>query len=991
MNRRGRATKLPPANFGQYPNGTLAALEQRRVVLNNKGMPTGEIETKSILGTKRQTIGNYTRTQQFMKNYKKREEEKKKFNQRGMFNMYNIMTPEIPSSPASYNPVSPNYAKNINKKNIPNSPSYSNIYKIPNNAPIQNKLGVANTCMPNDFLYREFRTGKNSYFNFIMSNNKNGFSNIKVPNKNGPIQPGISFVGKGNEGAVFVGCIDNKCKEKVAIKAGPALKSTENSKFKRNYKTSPTVVEFKMNMDIVKKCIDQTPHIVVPYSLAICQPEKAFIKLTNNKLKHAVYEQFAGGLTKAVKDSERIVVAYYEFFNGGDLFTWMARHSNTITEKDFKVILFQLIWTLDVMYKKVPSFRHNDLHLQNIFVKTDNIPTDGHTVYGDKFKVPNRKVVTAIGDFGWAHSKNRPNPKILSGMWKQFGHTPNKTVRQDLHFLIHSLLISVPKKFEKARAFLMSALSNAPNLTMRNSELIKQNRLLKNNQRVATTGQLLDSDYFKEFRMDYEKPKPIPAPRPKNNKRSEKNIVRNIKKMVNEPRTCGKRKSSKYPKNSDVRGMDVEDMIKFIARKGTDGAKMLLANEKKKPTRSRACEILMTFREGKKLFGMVSSPSPPPAPVVNNANNNNNNNNGMRASQMTKNELVNFISNQGTNNAVLELNSLGNNPRRTDLMKIMRSFVKGKAKIMGPRVMAPVMPKARQPTMLVIPKSRGYNATARVTPNRTRVAIGKPKYSKLELLVIQRVTNRLYNKMNRSGNTNLNALRAVARNKAERNYNALKNAGLINNTNLRNVTKLVNNMAPPVKKAMPAANAAAVRMAAIRRKGPVSPGIRNMPAKLNSYTYEMNGTPTSANNLVNKFYIKGRKATGYTRAELNTVLKRVGVKPNTIASKKDAILAIAKKRMSRVKPYRTQKQKNANAEKVYLNAKAEYNARLAAQNKLREEMAKKRRNMAKAKEEENRRLTVKNQRGVVMGKIVPRKPGNKKYTLSDLLKMAAAK
>ncbi len=59
-------------------------------------------------------------------------------------------------------------------------------------------------------------------------------------------------------------------------------------------------------------------------------------------------------------------------------------HKEVLTEYQFKVLLFQVFYTLFVVQEQIPSFRHNDLHTSNILIQTLEPPKDltkSHTVY----------------------------------------------------------------------------------------------------------------------------------------------------------------------------------------------------------------------------------------------------------------------------------------------------------------------------------------------------------------------------------------------------------------------------------------------------------------------------------------------------------------------------------------------------------------------------------------------------------------------------------
>ena len=193
-------------------------------------------------------------------------------------------------------------------------------------------------CQPQDFMYREFKIApgsKRSFFNFVKTRNTNGFSDVlKMPAN---ISRGLLPVGKGEQGVVLVGCIDDTCKTKVAMKI-PSKGSEKDA-----------IREFKNSEMIYNGCSRHSPHIVQPIVQKKCGSSS---------------------------------VSYYEFFNGGSLDSWIPRHTKSLTLNNYKTILFQILYTLQVIYDKFPQFRHHDLHTGNIMVRTDGIPSSGYTRYG---------------------------------------------------------------------------------------------------------------------------------------------------------------------------------------------------------------------------------------------------------------------------------------------------------------------------------------------------------------------------------------------------------------------------------------------------------------------------------------------------------------------------------------------------------------------------------------------------------------------------------
>lgn len=779
----------------------------------------------------------------------------------------------------SYKPLSPNYSKL--------SPESS--------------IRISDKCMPQTFLYRSFKpkTGE-TYFNYV---NADGIKNVVRNTINVPNSPtfrnprqGIVYVASGTEGASFVGCLRDDCKEKVLIKASVANKP---------YKESPSAREFKINRDIFLKCKDSTPHIVMPYLLQICPPNKAFLPLGNRRLPRNM---------NITKDSH-LAIGYYEFYNGGDLLAWMKRHEKSVTEKIVKTIIFQVLWTLGVMYKRVPSFRHNDVHPGNIFIKSGTSET-GSRKYGAMFSVPNVGVISAIGDFGWAHSKSHRNPKVNSGEYKKnFGINKNKTTRQDVHlFLTHMYnLLKSMGKFQKTQDFLVEAMG-AQELGNVNSNKIKFYRLLNNNNRVKSVGDILKLSYFDDFRVK-NKQVPITKPAPKKNKILNKLKSNNM--ATRESTLCGKRAA---PKAGGIRGMSVEEMINIIQRQGTPAAKAMLASFKTKPKRTQLCYILTQFRAGRKVIGINNN--------NNNSDSNNNNNIELielrgrkRIFNMSKVELVNFLKSKGKNV-----------PMNTKMANLVRM-----AKNANNRQSSRVKPKPAAPAINYL-KIQGTRVKKPM--ERPVLAKGKP-LTMNERRALNALAERIYNSMNRPPNANFNTLRNEARKRAIAKMNNIKKSmaqsGL--NENYKLTMTAVNTIMPRRKRSP-------TRVMVMQKR--ISPAMRRSPVKRN-YNPKTNMTRYSVNS-VGKFRIEQKMCDTYSRKELDRIATRVGLNPRDFKNIKALCAGIMTK--VNIVPYRTAARIEKNQNKMMENMKKNYEKN--QENKLRRilEMRKRVREMQQKRQQE---------------------------------------
>ena len=267
-------------------------------------------------------------------------------------------------------------------------------------------------------------------------------TNKKITNRKN-----IAVLGKGAEGVVFVGCIDNQCKKIVAIK-------TAHDGLKLEY-------------NIISKVFKLSPHIPRPYLHVKCEKEE---------------------------------LMYQEYANGGDLLSAIKKYHKIINPIHIKTIIFQVLVTLMTLQKKIPSFKHNDMHLKNILLDL-SFKTSGSIKYGTFF-VPNIGLRAVINDYGFAHMTGLPNPKVVSKQYAyDFGIAPDSHKMYDVHFFMNALYLdlSAYPEFLEALSFVMSVVPahylGAETSHVSNSRL----RYGVSHGDFPTFSRLLFHPYFKEF------------------------------------------------------------------------------------------------------------------------------------------------------------------------------------------------------------------------------------------------------------------------------------------------------------------------------------------------------------------------------------------------------------------------------------------------------------------------------------------------------------
>jgi hypothetical protein len=136
-----------------------------------------------------------------------------------------------------------------------------------------------------------------------------------------------------------------------------------------------------------------------------------------------------------------VMVLTVEFASHGSVRYWRAEHARS--EEEWRVVLFQVVYTLAVLQHRFPGFRHNDLHQANVLLdRIANRPSRffGYSIFGLRFWLPARGVSVRLFDFDWTFAPGiLENGKARSATTRQM-RMDEPCDRFDLHrFLNHVL------------------------------------------------------------------------------------------------------------------------------------------------------------------------------------------------------------------------------------------------------------------------------------------------------------------------------------------------------------------------------------------------------------------------------------------------------------------------------------------------------------------------------------------------------------------------
>ena len=170
---------------------------------------------------------------------------------------------------------------------------------------------------------------------------------------------GTVRIGQGTFGQVYMGCIDKECKKKVAIKV------VINEDITHEYKISKRLHSYG--------CIK-------PYAIEKC---------------------------------DNLMFMYTEYANNGTLKSFLKNNNKNLLPIHFRTVITQILHSLYKIQNKYPTFRHHDLHCENILINNKS-PSRVKLlkVYNSTLKVHDIGIQTLISDFGFSTIKGIKNSEV---------------------------------------------------------------------------------------------------------------------------------------------------------------------------------------------------------------------------------------------------------------------------------------------------------------------------------------------------------------------------------------------------------------------------------------------------------------------------------------------------------------------------------------------------------------------------------------------------
>lgn len=244
---------------------------------------------------------------------------------------------------------------------------------------------------------------------------------------NSSVSKGLTFISEGQYGAVYSGCIDDKCEKKVAIKMT----------------TDPTA---KMEFKIAEKL-------------------KGF----------GVPEMYHFKTCKDGKD-----MLFFEYIDGKTLNEFMK--GSSVSRDVYKSIMAQVLYNLYRIQKAFPTFRHHDLHGGNIIIRKVPVADVKISFPGRMFSISNAGVEPVIIDFGFSRMTGIKNPLVESEERRNIGIYKKSSKAYDVHYFLITMFAIVNPPSNEVQSYVRSFITKLlpQNYLVRESNKLKNMRLRGN-------------------------------------------------------------------------------------------------------------------------------------------------------------------------------------------------------------------------------------------------------------------------------------------------------------------------------------------------------------------------------------------------------------------------------------------------------------------------------------------------------------------------------
>jgi len=265
---------------------------------------------------------------------------------------------------------------------------------------------------------------------------------------------GTKKIGQGAFGDVYMGCIDKECKKKIAIKI------VTGEDISHEYKISKRIS---------------------PY----------------------------GGIKAyAIEKCNNVTFMYSEYANNGTLKSFLKNNKDNILPIHFRTIVTQVLYNLYRIQIKYPTFRHHDLHTDNILINYTN-PSRVKLlkINNSTLKVHDIGIHALISDYGLSTVNGIKNPEIDDDSTlfykKKSGIFRGSHSMYDVHYFLNVIRQEIKAfKIENGMEVVQFIERILPSeyLGVRSDKIIDFRLRDKDHSKLPTFKQIFNDRYFSPYK-----------------------------------------------------------------------------------------------------------------------------------------------------------------------------------------------------------------------------------------------------------------------------------------------------------------------------------------------------------------------------------------------------------------------------------------------------------------------------------------------------------
>lgn len=255
----------------------------------------------------------------------------------------------------------------------------------------------------------------------------------------------LLYIKSGSTGHTFKGVYpppNNEGKPNYAVKiVAYPRKENYGDMFNVKRPENAELLMIRLLSQFVKS--KMTPHIVLPIT-TFNTSIKPFISLPkDNIVNNKKYDMFVKRYKKG-EYYDNVSVLISEWANSGDLLEYIKKNYKSLTIKEWRVLMFQIVSVLAIIQNKYPGFRHNDMKANNLLVHKIDMNKENtkfkYKINGQIYIVPNIGIMIKLWDFDFACIPGIvDNSKVEAEWTDKINIKPEQNRYYDIHYFFNTL------------------------------------------------------------------------------------------------------------------------------------------------------------------------------------------------------------------------------------------------------------------------------------------------------------------------------------------------------------------------------------------------------------------------------------------------------------------------------------------------------------------------------------------------------------------------